>query len=117
MLRGPYRHKEFGTVILPFTILARFDAVLADTKQAVLGAFEKYETAPGLVRHEMLKRASGQSFYNTSPFTLKTLGDPANLAANLQNYVEGFNDEVQVVFERFNMASVIDTLDERELTG
>ncbi|QUC13884.1 SAM-dependent DNA methyltransferase [Arachnia propionica] len=118
MLRGPYRHKEFGTVILPFTILARFDAVLADTKQAVLGAFEKYETAPGLVRHEMLKRASGQSFYNTSPFTLKTLGDPTNLAANLQNYVEGFNDEVQVVFERFNMASVIDTLDERErLTG
>ena len=85
MLRGPYRHKEFGTVILPFTVLARFDAVLADTKQAVVEAFEKYETAPGLVRHEMLKRASGQSFYNTSPFTLKTLGDPANLAATLQN--------------------------------
>lgn len=30
MLRGPYRHKEFGTVILPFTVLARFDAALSD---------------------------------------------------------------------------------------
>ena len=49
MLRGPYRHKEFGTVILPFTVLARFDSVLADTKEAVLEASERYEKSPSLM--------------------------------------------------------------------
>jgi hypothetical protein len=77
MLRGPYRPKEYGTVILPFTVLARLEAVLAPTKQAVLAAAKKYETSPDLVRQQMLKRASGQEFYNTSNFTLTTLGDPA----------------------------------------
>lgn len=67
MLRGPYRHKEFGTVILPFTVLARFDAALSDTKDAVLAASEKYESSAPLMRHQMLRRASGRSFYNTSP--------------------------------------------------
>lgn len=114
MLRGPYRHKEFGTVILPFTVLARFDAVLADTKENVLAASQRYESSPGLVRHQMLRRASGRSFYNTSPFSLTSLGDPANLAANLLNYVEGFNDEVREVFERFDMPKIISDLDERE---
>lgn len=33
ILRGPYKPKEYGSVILPFTVLARFDAVLRDTKQ------------------------------------------------------------------------------------
>ena len=83
MLRGPYRHKEFGTVILPFTVLARFDSVLADTKEAVLEASERYEKSPSLMRHEMLRRASGHSFYNTSPYTLPSLtGDSANIKAN-----------------------------------
>jgi len=113
MLRGPYRHKEFGTVILPFTVLARFDSVLADTKEAVLEASERYEKSPSLMRHEMLRRASGHSFYNTSPFSLANLGDPANKAANLLNYVEGFNDEVREVFERFDMPKIISDLDER----
>lgn len=118
MLRGPYRHKEFGTVILPFTVLARFDAALSDTKDAVLAASEKYESSAPLMRHQMLRRASGRSFYNTSPFSLTSLGDPTNLAANLLNYVEGFNDEVREVFERFDMPKIISDLDERErLTG
>ncbi len=115
LLRGPYRPKEYGTVILPFTVLARFESVLADSKAAVLDAAEKYETSPDLVRHEMLKRASGEEFYNTSEFTLKKLGDPANLAANLTDLVEGYNDEVRQIFERFHMPKIISDLDEREL--
>lgn len=114
MLRGPYRPKEYGTVILPFTVLARFESVLEPTKDAVLAASEKYESAPDLVRHEMLKRASGQEFYNISQFTLSTLGDPANQAANLQNLIEGYNEEVRQVFERFDMPKIIRDLDDRD---
>lgn len=115
LLRGPYRAKQNGTVILPFTVLARFEAVLAPTKEAVLSAAQKYEGAPDLVRHEMLKRASGQEFYNTSEYTLHALGDPATLAANLLDLVEGYNEEVRQIFERFDMPKIIRDLDGHDL--
>lgn len=114
LLRGPYRPKEYGTVILPFTVLARLDAVLRPTKDAVLQAGAKHEGQPDLLRSAMLKRASGQEFYNTSPFTLKSLGDPANLAANLQAMIEGFDPDVFEVFERFEMPKIILDLEERD---
>ena len=38
LLRGPYKRNEYRKVILPLTVLRRFDCVLADTKQAVLKA-------------------------------------------------------------------------------
>ncbi|WP_165165257.1 type I restriction-modification system subunit M [Corynebacterium qintianiae] len=114
LLRGPYRPKEYGTVVLPFTVLARFEAVLAPTRGAVIEAAKKYEDSPELIRHEMLKRASGEQFYNTSEFTLTKLGDPANLAANLKNLIEGYNEEVREVFKSFDMEKVINDLDERD---
>lgn len=114
LLRGPYRPKEYGSVILPFTVLARLDAVLAPTKDTVLAAAEKYANSPGLFRQEMLRRASGQTFYNTSPYTLKSLGDPTNLAANLQAMIEGFDPDVFEVFERFEMLQIIRDLDDRD---
>lgn len=43
MLRGTYKQHQYGQIILPFTVLARIDAVLEPTKQAVLKAAEGYE--------------------------------------------------------------------------
>ena len=36
VLRGPFKPHEYGKVILPLTVLKRFDDALAPTKQAVL---------------------------------------------------------------------------------
>ena len=33
LLRGDYKQSEYGKVILPWTLLARLDAVLAPTKR------------------------------------------------------------------------------------
>ena len=33
-LRGPFKPSEYGSVVLPFTVLRRLDAVLAETKPA-----------------------------------------------------------------------------------
>lgn len=115
LLRGPYRPKEYGSVILPFTVLARFEAVLAATKEAVLAASAKYEDVPELRREKELKRGSGEEFYNTSQFTLRHLGDPANLAANLLDLVEGYDPQVRQIFERFDMPKVIRDLDGHDL--
>lgn len=40
LLRGPYRPPQYERVMLPLTLLRRFDAVLAPTKEAVLKRFE-----------------------------------------------------------------------------
>jgi type I restriction enzyme M protein len=114
LLRGPYRPKEYGSVILPFTVLARLDSVLALTKAKVLDAWKKYEQSPDLVQQEMLRRASGQTFYNTSPYTLQSLGDPANLAANLHSMIGAFDPEMFEVFERFDMPQIIRDLEDRD---
>lgn len=111
MLRGPFKPKEYGKVILPFTVLARLDAVLAPTKRAVLEVLPTVESRPELVRERLLRDAAGASFYNTSRYSLRNLGDPAQLAGNLKDLVDGFDQATREIFDKFNMHKVIDDLD------
>ena len=114
LLRGVYKQADYGKVILPFTILRRLDAVLEPTKDAVLAEYAKRKDQPGL--EHILPAVSGQSFYNTSLYTLNKLaGDPANLRANLIDYVQGFSGNVRDIFERYNFTSQLETLDENDL--
>ena len=39
LLRGPYRPPQYERVMLPLTVLRRFDAVLAHSKAVVLNKF------------------------------------------------------------------------------
>ena len=41
LLRGPYKRNEYRKVILPMTVLRRFDCLLAPTKPKVLAAAEE----------------------------------------------------------------------------
>ena len=114
LLRGVYKQADYGKVILPFTVLRRLDALLEPTKDAVLDTFEKRKNQPGL--EHILPTVSKQAFYNTSRFTLgKLAGDPANLKANLLNYVEGFSPNVKDIFERYAFAAQLNTLEENDL--
>ena len=114
LLRGPYKPKQYGTVILPFTVLTRLDAVLEPTKTDVLTIAPRVLGRPEIVRHRALCSASGVSFYNTSPYSLKSLGDPAQLAGNLKDYVDGFDPETREIFDKFKMHDVIDELDRHD---
>src|SRR5688500_13953682 len=93
LLRGDYKQSEYGKVILPLTVLRRLDCVLEPTKQKVL---EKAKVLPksadATMRDVMLGQAAGQKFYNTSKFTFPSLlRDQEHLAANLNNYINGFS--------------------------
>ncbi len=72
LLRGKYKPHEYGQVILPFTVLRRMDCVLEPTKKAVLKEVAKREFSAGSV-NPFLTRASGATFYNTSPMDLKAI--------------------------------------------
>ena len=113
-LRGPFKPSEYGSVILPFTVLRRLDSVLADTKQTVLAAAPGAETQPDFFREAELKKAAGLSFYNTSQWDmLKLTGDADGLRENIGAYLSGFSENVRDIFERFDFDKTLDKLAEK----
>ena len=116
LLRGPYKRNEYRKVILPLTVLRRFDCVLADTKTAVLDADAKHSAQRDNVRRQLLEDAAGRPFYNTSPLDFqRLLDDPNQLAQNLNAYIGGFSENVREIMERFGFGEHIARMDERNL--
>jgi type I restriction enzyme M protein len=116
ILRDSFKKSRFQDIILPFTVLRRFDYALEPTKDAVLDR-EKELKAQGLEdRHRQLCRKSGYAFYNTSRFTYDMLlRDDANLARNLRQYINGFSPNVREIFEKFNFDDQIRDLEKAGL--
>ena len=114
VLRGPYKASQYGNVILPMTILRRLDCVLTEHQATIEPLVKRFGNSPELLSAQV-QRATGLPFYNTSPWTLKTLlGDPQGLEANLKQYVNGFSDNMDV-FERFKLADEISTMAEKNI--
>lgn len=76
LLRGVYKRNEYQKVILPFTVLKRFDCVLSDTKKQVLEAYDKYKDEIENMEH-ILTTTSKHPFYNYSKYDFKTLLEDA----------------------------------------
>lgn len=115
LLRGTYKRADYGKVILPFTVLRRLDAALELTKAQVRAEFEKLGPQSPALGY-VLPTKSGYAFYNTSRYTLATLeNDPAQLRANLLDYVNGFSANVRDIFERYDFAAQLVRLDENDL--
>ena len=102
LLRGPYKRNEYRKVILPITVLRRFDCVLAETKDKVLAADASYRGGSPNVRQGLLEDASGRPFYNTSKLNFeRLLNDPSEIAQNLSRYIRDFSDNVFDIMQRF----------------
>ena len=105
-LTGSYKPHEYGEVILPLTVIRRFDCVLADTKEAVLKRYEKVKSMAQ--RDALLRQASKRDFYNVSKFTFeKLIDDPDNIEANFRDYLNGFSENVQNIIAKFKFDSQI----------
>jgi type I restriction enzyme M protein len=117
ILRGTYKQHQYGDVILPFTVLARLDAVLAPTKQAVLAASEGYGPDDDIPQAMLRAKAGHQySFWNRSQHNLKSLqGDPDNLEKNLRDYVRAFSPNVRDIFEKYKFEDTIIDLSSHDL--
>ena len=113
-LVGAYKPHEYGLVILPMTVIKRFHDCLLPTQQAVLDTYKKVEKLA--VKDGFLRKASGYQFYNTSPFTFKTLiADPENIVDNFKAYLNGFSDNVQDILARMDFDSQIKHMEEAGL--
>lgn len=116
LLRGDYKQSEYGRVILPLVVLRRLDQVLAPTRQAVHDAAQKFADRPEAFREQMLLRAAGQSFYNTTKLDFQTLlADPAHVAQNLSAFIHGFSTSARDIVEHFRFDTQIERLDRANL--
>ncbi|MFH1112872.1 MAG: class I SAM-dependent DNA methyltransferase [Pseudomonadota bacterium] len=118
LLRGPYRPPQYERVMLPMTVLRRFDCVLAPTKSKVLAEFERRKG--GKLRddalYKVLNNAAGQRFHNHSPLTFEKLkGDPDNIDKHLVSYINGFSADVRRIFEDFEFFSEIERMREANI--
>ncbi|WP_216694577.1 type I restriction-modification system subunit M [Dietzia psychralcaliphila] len=113
-LRGPYQPNQYGDVILPFTILRRLDAILAPTKAEVLTQYARLQDS-GIDPFVVLRSRFGLPFFNTSVWDFgKLAADPAGLADNLIDYIEGFSPNIRDVFDGYKLPELIDELDKKD---
>lgn len=112
-LVGLFKPHEYGKVILPMTVLKRFDDALAPTKQKVVEMGEKLAgmKVEGEARDGVLCKTSGYSFYNTSKFDFKKLvSDPDNIESNFENYLQGFSSNVKDIISNFKLTDQVRTM-------
>jgi type I restriction enzyme M protein len=130
LLRGPYRPPQYERVMLPLTVLRRFDAVLAPTKETVLKKYADLDARNKALRAEKKDpinvdpilnnlakdendRALG--FHNHSKLDFyKLKGDPDNIGRHLEDYIAGFSENIRKIFERFEFDKEIEKLEESD---
>ncbi|MBQ8820445.1 class I SAM-dependent DNA methyltransferase [Campylobacter sp.] len=106
MLRGPFKPHEYGLVILPMTVVKRFNDCLMPTHNEVQKAYQKFKHLA--VIDGFLIDASGYQFYNISKFTFDSLlADPQNIEANFRDYLAGFSSNVQDILAKFDFDNII----------
>ena len=112
-LVGLFKPHEYGKVILPMTVLKRFDDALAPTKDAVVQMAEKLNKmkVEGEARDGILCKTAGYPFYNTSKFDFRRLvADPDNIDSNFEAYLQGFSANVLDIIANFKFADQVRTM-------
>ncbi len=108
-IREYYKPHEYGKVILPMTVIKRFNDILAPTKDKVLEVYEKVKGFE--VKDPFLETASGYKFYNSSKYDFqKLLNDSENIEANFREYLNSFSENVQDILANFDFDREISKL-------
>lgn len=119
-LRDVYVRGKYRDVILPMTVIRRLDAILEETKPAVLKMKKQLDTAKIDNQWPALCNAAGQAFCNASPFLLKDLTSRAKaqtLKADFIAYLDGFSPNVQVILDKFKFRDQINTMVDADILG
>jgi type I restriction enzyme M protein len=102
-LWGDFKHTDFGKVILPFTLLRRLECVLERTRESVRQTYLAHRESE-LDVDLILRQIASFPFYNTSEYSLATLGG-TKTRQNLQDYIAHFSDNARVIFEQFDFSN------------
>lgn len=120
VLRDVYVRGKYRDVILPMTVLRRLDAVLEPTKKAVLDMKAALDKERVTNQDDALRSASGEAFYNTSPFLLRDLkarSTQQKLKDDFEAYLDGFSPNVQDILTNFEFRNQIPRLSKADALG
>ena len=123
LLRGPYKRNEYRKVILPLTVLRRFDCLLTPTKAAALEVHANIKGKPESVLRSFLEKTTSYPFYNLSKLELapvqkdhnSLLDDPNQLAPNLNAYINAYSPNVRNIMEKFAFDQHVSRMAEKNL--
>ncbi len=121
VLRGTYRRNEYQKVILPFTVLKRFDSVLEYSKKDIVDTYEANKSRTGVLAPILMSKAVDENgrelgFYNYSRFDFETLlQDPDNIEENIKFYINSYSNNVKNILENFDIERQIEKLSRANL--
>lgn len=116
LLRGSYKAHEYGSVILPLTVLRRLDQVLEPTRQDVVTRAKELREQGIENPDEVLKRVSREQIWNSSQWSLPLLvADADDLGTNLREYLAAFSPMGQAVLQHFDFERHISRLEKANL--
>ena len=120
VLRDLYVRGKYRDVVLPMTVLRRLDSLLEPSQPVVLEMKTSLDKAKIIHQDQALRQAAGQSFYNTSKFTLRDLkarSSQQQLKADFEAYLDGFSPNVQDILEKFEFRNQIPRLSKADALG
>lgn len=114
VLRGPFKQKEYGDVILPFILLRRLDCVLEEHKDTVIELHNEYKSKVDNI-YPIITSKINNKFYNFSQYDLERLKqDPSNVMINFNNYLKGYSDNVIEIIENFEFDVPLKRLEDND---
>ena len=108
-LRDVYVRGKYRDVIIPMTIIRRFDSIIEPHKNKML-EYKKMAEDNKLDVEETLNTMVELPFYNISNFNLQDLKHETNrqnLKKNFEEYLNGFSDNIKDILEKFDFNSQI----------
>ena len=107
-LRGSYMPDKYGDVIIPMTIIRRFECALASRKKEVVAQYKLNQNYPA----KGLCHLSGFPFYCVSEYDLAELcNEPDAIADNFKAYIEGFSENVHDILDQLEIEKHIEKMD------
>lgn len=115
---GPWMVSD---IVFGFTYIKLLDGALKHSKEDVLREFEMNRNSENL-KETLLETAvypSGETlgFYNTTKYDLDKLCENGiEITCKLNDYIDGFSDNVKAVFDKLEFEKVVEFLDKTKMT-
>lgn len=118
-LRDVYVRGKYRDVIIPMTLIRRFDSVIEPQKMEI----KKYKEMAEERKWDVTKTLDTMvrlPFYNTSEFRLKDLKNETNrqnLKKNFEEYLNGFSENVKEILQKFDFNNQLTKMTDAGILG
>ncbi len=119
-LRDVYNKGKYRDVILPMVVLRRLDAILEETKSAVMEEHSfNLENELGEDANS-LYIVSKHKYYNISKWTMQTLVNSATnnseeLRMRFEEYLDGYSENIKEIITKFKLRQQIEFMAEKDI--